>query len=931
MQRELAWRAQQIFETTLERPPETRRAFLRESCSGDDELFARVESLLAHDGEASRFLAQPYVRVPAAEGLDPARSPIGAEVGSYRIVRELGRGGMGSVYLAERNDDQYRQQVAIKVLRGSPTNLDLEQRFRVEREILATLVHPNITRLLDAGNTPSGESFLVMEYVRGMPITRYCNERRLPLRARIELFCTVCDAVRFAHQHLVVHRDLKPANILVSDGGEVKLLDFGIAKLLEPAAVNGEATATQLRILTPNYASPEHLLGQPMTTGSDVFSLGVVLYELLCGRRPYDWGGRTPWEIAAAMREGEARPPSVRLSEPSRPDTDGSRANGQETDAVSLAAARSTSPEALRRRLRGDLDMITLQALRFEARDRFASADDLAEDLRRHLAGRTVRARPATLGYRLGRYLRRHAAALVVGALLLALSVATSVQSFRAVRERDRARLESARAEQASEFLLESFELADPTVTRGETITLKEVLESGANRIRTELVDQPELQARLLRSVGVFYSRMALNEQAREFLDAALELQRSLSGDDELEVAATLYQLSLAAQQRGDYEEAESRARESLALHRRELDPSDPRLTEQLSNLAVMLAYQGRDDEAGPLLRQALELLQRAGAGEEERITVLHNLAGLEARRGNFTAAEELFRQLLDSKRKHLGDRDPTIALGMANLGVVLTETGQYAEALELHRGALERNRELFGDPHPVVARSRLHVAWVLHLIGDFESAEPLLRQALAARRQAFGERHSTVADSLNVLANLLTDTGAFDEAARLFAEALEIREELAGEESRPVATTLTTWAVLELERGELEAAESRLRHALGLRRELLREGHQRTADTLVYLAEVLAERGELEEAHQLAGRAAAVYGSALPAGHWRMALADSVQGKILARQGRVEEAQLRLREAHRRLREVRGERALWTRRARRELATLAAHGAVRH
>src|SRR6266851_1760571 len=435
------------FHSALELSPEERTAFLIQACDGDDELRDRVERLLASHEDAGSFLASPAIidagvisAVDETEG-GGHNDRIGQRIGPYEILREIGHGGMGTVFLAVRADDQYRKEVAVKIVNKGMDTDTILRRFVMERQILANLEHPNIARLLDGGTTLDGLPYFVMEHVEGETIIHYCDQHRLHTLERLQLFRQVCSAVQFAHQNLTVHRDLKPSNIIVTADGTPKLLDFGIAKLL--GSDLPEATATVSRWLTPEYASPEQLRGLPMTTTSDVYSLGVVLYELLTGHRPFNFESRSPEEVARLITAGEPIKPSVIIN----------RTNN--TRLTDDAAHRPLTPEAishtrdgnvdkLRRRLAGDLDNILLKALRKEPERRYASVQEFSEDLRRHLEGLPVLARPDTLSYRTCKFITRHKAGVAAAAMvLLTLMSATIITSWQArVARQERAKAE---------------------------------------------------------------------------------------------------------------------------------------------------------------------------------------------------------------------------------------------------------------------------------------------------------------------------------------------------------------------------------------------------------------------------------------------------------------------------------------------------------
>ncbi|HEX3130069.1 MAG TPA: serine/threonine-protein kinase [Thermoanaerobaculia bacterium] len=770
-----------VLEQALERDPADRASFLSTACRADQGLRDEVESLLATDVEAGDFLSEPVFGPYRGE---PYGLEEGARLGSYRVLREIGRGGMGSVYLAVRVDD-YEKQVAIKVM-GLGTAAEIVRRFRAERQILANLGHPGIAKLLDGGTTENGLPYLVMEHVEGRPIDVHCSG--LPLPERLELFCDVCAAVHFAHQNLVVHRDLKPANILVTPEGAPKLLDFGIAKLLDPERYDPAFTEIGLRPMTLDFASPEQVRGEPITTASDVYSLGVLLYRLLTGRSPYT--------AAAGDREGLSL--AVRELEPPRPSD---VVDGKEES----------------RRLAGDLDTIVLRAMGKEPGRRYASAEQLAADVRRHLDGLPVLARPDTLIYRTGKLVRRHPVGVTASAaallMILGFSIAMTVLYRKAVEERERTEQERARAESVSDFLQDLFAIPNPSVSRGEAITAREVLDRGAARIVKDLGDQPELQAELMDTMGRAYRDLGLYTPGRDLLER------------------------------------------SLAIRRATLDGDDPRIAESLNALAFLLRKMGNDADAEPLVREAVDIQLRVfGEEHPETLISLNNLASLLEAKGELGPAEALYRRILEVKRRSLGREHKDVARGLNNLAHLLYVKGDLAEAEPLYREALAIRRKVYGGgPHPEVASSLNNLAALLADQGDDSGAEALYRKALDMRRALYHEPHLDVARNCNNLALLLQSRGDFAAAEPLYREALAIAEAIPDLGRHPDrAVFFRNYASLLVETGRAAAAEPLAREAVAI----FREGHPpsalRIADAESVLGGCLAALGRVTEAEPL-------------------------------------------------------------------------------
>ncbi|HEX6199978.1 MAG TPA: serine/threonine-protein kinase, partial [Thermoanaerobaculia bacterium] len=702
------------------------------------------------------------------------------------------------------------------------------RRFRTERQILAALEHPHIARLLDGGTTDRGLPYLVMEYVDGEPITAYCEARGLPVRERLELFRTVCAAVQVAHQNLVVHRDLKPANILVTADGTPKLLDFGIAKLLNPELSGATVVPTLAgwRPMTPDYASPEQIRGERVTTASDTYSLGVLLYELLTGRSPHDGG---PTELPERARW-------ICDHEPCRP-----------SDAV----ADRDDGGRLRRALAGDLDDIAGKALAREPARRYTSPEQLSEDLARHLAGLPVRARRGTLAYRAGKLLRRHrlTATVVVTLLLSVLAFGTTMGFLAAqlARERDRAELERRRAEEVTAFLVGLFQVSDPRRATGQTVTAREILDEGARRLGSELEDQPGVQAELQGTIGTIYRRLGLLDEAAGALDAALEGRRRLLGLEHPKVAESLNELAIVLQDRGELERAEALYREALDMRRRLLGPEHPDVAQSLSDLGGVRWARGDLAAAEGHFRDSLAMRRRLfGAEHPDVAKSLNNLAIVLWAQGRYGQAEDRFREALRLRRRFLGEEHVEVADALNNLAIVIQAQGRDREGETLYREALDMRRRLLGEEHPLVADSLNNVGYALQGMKEYAKAEGYHREALALRRTLLGEGHPAVAQSLfnlGVVAHGLGDLGAAEERHR---EALALRRRAYGEDHPEVAASLDGLGQVLLDAGRQEEAREALGRALDLRRRKLGVDHPDTERTRQALAR-LPEPGEEE------------------------------------------------------------------------------------
>ncbi|MEM9467814.1 MAG: serine/threonine-protein kinase [Actinomycetota bacterium] len=730
---EPSWeRVEAAFVEILDLPAAERTIALARLTEEDPALGREVTSLVAAD-------AAPVDRLGEAisEALERSvtQETLPASIGPYRPVRELGRGGMGVVYLAERNDAQYRQRVAVKLLKRGLETAEFLRRLRQERQILAGLEHPAIPRLLGGGSTDSGQPYLAMEYVDGEPIDRYCDAQRLDVTSRLRLFARVCDAVQYAHSQLIIHRDLKPANLLVTSAGEPKLLDFGIAKILaaSPWPHTRAETRHGARLLTPAFASPEQLAGEPLSapsstplsTATDVYSLGVVLHLLLFGHLPGEDG-----------------------------------AESIET----IAEHRATTPAKLARRLSGDLEVLLHKALQPEAARRYGSVQQFADDLRRHLDDRPITARPDTWTYQASKFVRRHRA-LVAAAVLIVVSLSTGLVGT--TWQAQRARAQQARAEHFLNLLVDASRAADPWSQPGEVVPVDRVLDDWTRQLRTWMEQYPADRAQVLETIGRVRLHQGRLDEADEALAAAL--------DDHPEHARTLAALAEVRFAQGRLREAEELARRALALRLTEGEER-PEVAESLNDLAAVLEAQGRSDEARALYRQALDLRRRLfGEAHPTTANSLGNLGALAFHRGELETAERHLRRAVETLDQAHGLAHPMVTEHRANLAAVLQELDRLDEAEALLRAALDRQLAVLGEDHAQVARSRAGLARVLARSGHMGEAEALLRAAFASQRAAVGERHPLVAELAVPLGDLRFRRGDVEEAETLYRQAATI------------------------------------------------------------------------------------------------------------------------------------------------------------
>jgi serine/threonine-protein kinase len=901
----VAWETvKDLFYEALREGP-GRRAHLLEACAGDGDLRGEVESLLAAYESDPGFIEAPLLSCFESRPRDPAGR---ARLGRYRLERPIGFGGMGAVWLAQRADEAFEKRVAVKLLRTDALLDDPRRaeervrRFHAERQVLADLDHPNIARLLDGGTSEDGVPYLVMDYIDGQPVDDYCREHSLGVRERLALFCAVCEAVHHAHQRLVVHRDLKPGNILITPAGVPRLLDFGIATLL------GSGVPTSAHPMTPQYASPEQLRGEPVSTASDIYSLGVVLYELLAGVRPFQARGSPASEAARSLVGGEPARPSA------------------------------LAPPELARGLAGDVDAIVLKALRARADERYSSAAELRADIRRHLEGFPVLARRGTLPYRAARFVRRHRLGVgAAGLVLLALSgglVAATRQARRADREAET-------AVAATRFLVDLLREGDPYAVEdpprpgeADPTVSAILLRRARERVWGELADQPAVQAVLLQALGEIHTSLGYHEEAEKLLAGAERVARPGSPD-------LAFARANALLERGEHAAAVAAFAEVLARDREALEGGHPDLALDLNNLALALKESGDLAAALVALREALEICRRGPAepaglallltnhgallrdqGEHEsaqaafdealgaaaameegarrdftRAAALANAAELHRRRGDraraetelaealalfesscgsrnaYTAralnnlglarlergdhveAESLLRRSLDLRRALLGPRNPEVATSLTNLGLLAAERKDLAEAERCFREALEVCAAAVPPEHPLRIGAGVKLAITLFDRGAHAEARPLLEEALERQQATLTPDHPELATTLAALGAVLTRSGEPDLAEPLLREAWEIRSRPAGN-ALLAANVQSLLGECLLELGRPDEAEPLLRASLGVLEASLGPAHARTGQARERLAVLLEQTGRSAQAAELRARA---------------------------------------------------------------------------
>lgn len=839
---------QHIFEQALEVDNTERASLIRSLSDGDDEICHEVLSLLDADNEHDNILDKS---VGALLNLPQDENLTGRKVGPYILKKEIGQGGMGAVYLAERDDTDFKQVIALKIIKRGMDTDEILRRFSHERQILAGLKHPNIARLYDGGITDDGLPYFTMEFVDGEPITDYCNNNRLSIDERLTLFLEVLDAVIYAQSNLIVHRDLKPGNIFITKDGTVKLLDFGIAKLIGDNDIypdSPELTKTGYQVMTPGYASPEQVRGEPVTTASDVYSLGIVLYELLTGHRPYIVQGISPFEIEKV----------ICTTDPSKPSTVISRIDDSVKDTPStkdadkiIAELRHTTPEKLKKKLRGDLDNISMKALTKEAGSRYTTAQRFSDDIRRHLKGLPVSARAATLTYRFTKFIRRNTFPLSAAVLFIGvISSLTVYYTINLSDERDKAKLEAEKAKAVSEYVTSLFEISNPNEAKGQTITARELLDEGAARLETDLADQPEIQVELMDVISNVYYSLSQLDKAKYYSRKAVDLSRQIYNDNDKAVSVSLHRLGDLYFEAGDYASAESLYTEAVTIDSKLFGANDTSVAYHYTAIGSVHRHLTDYENAKIYYEKALKI-QRDNF-EPPNLDLAYTLANL-GRLYQFTeqydTAEKLFIESLEMRQEILGLENFETVASLGTMGSLMLVQENYIKAIEYYTTALNALQALVDDNHRYVGGIMGSLAYSYYKEGNLPIADSLFKKAIGIAQANLPENHVGTTPTLSGYGQMLIEMNMLDSAYAMLSKAYTIRKTHYPPNHRLTIVTEANLGYCLFKLNKFSEAEEKLTHAYAVQLDLFGPDNHLTKEFKGYLQEFYTGTNQPEKA----------------------------------------------------------------------------------
>jgi len=838
-------KVQELFERALEFSKEDRIPFIKKQCEGEKDLFEEVVSLLEADDNV-----HPVLDRKASEiiNIEEKLNFVGQIIGNYKLVEEIASGGMGTVFLAERCDGVFEQKVALKIIKPGLSTIPIIRRFQNERQILANLQHTNIARLFDGGVTDDRRPFFTMEYVEGTPIDEYCDQNKLTINERLNLFIKVCETVQFAHNNLVIHRDLKPNNILIKEDGSIKLLDFGISKVLSADGENVDIptiTQAEINLLTPEYSSPEQIKNSKISVSTDVYSLGIILYKLLSGKNGHDFKSRTFNEFERVVCEQNLLKPSVALFNQNE--------NDDENQILNYCYNRKTTPNKLRKLLSGDLDNICMMALRKEPERRYPSVEMLAYDIERYINNIPILARKDSYVYSSRKFILRHRAVVTTAiALFFIVNGLILYYTIQLRAERDKANLEARKSEQVASFLQELFLVSDPSESKGESITARELLDRGATQIKGGLDEEPEIKAQLLNTIGRVYTNLGLFKSAKDIFLKIKNHPKSVQINNET-LIESLISLGSLYRLNGEYELAGEIILKTLDECKEIFGDEHHLVGDCYLNLGGYYYETGDYKKSYLNYNKAEKIFRKNYGNKNEKVAAVINALGVLSYEDNhLNNADSLYRESIKIVIGLKGEINQSVAEYQNQLAQVLRHQGKYSEAQILYEKALSTRKKLFGNEHPDVAASLNHLSRLYYNQEMFDEAEPLAREALKIRLSVFAEDHPEVSASRSSLAGVLFYKKKFKEAENLYREAYNASFNKLGESHPYTPAIQGNLGRTLFELGNYVEAEKHLLRSFSLLKEIFNFDHKYIISRVNWISELLIETGRFNEAEKL-------------------------------------------------------------------------------
>ena len=872
------------FEYCLDLDEANREEYLNKIGADDEGLKLEVKSLLSY----SELSMESFIEQLSYSHEDDSSAKW---IGDYKLISELAQGGMGIVYLAESNQQLANRQVALKLLQKDSVTPNVLRRFKQECHILTQFQHQNIASVFDNGINEEGAPYLVLEYIDGQHINEYCDSHALSVVDRLRLFEDVCSAVAYAQERMVVHRDLKPSNIVVSKDRQVKLLDFGIAKILEEDRMDLSLpkTRTGAKLMTLRFASPEQVLSGKVTKATDVYALGVILYELLTGRSPYDLKDKSTYEIERLILETEPILPSnvITRAEILRNE------KGAGVDLMDIICEnRSTNTQQLRSQLRGDLDVIVMKALKKDPMRRYLSAAELKDDIVRFLAGKPIKARPENYFYKTSKFLSRHQVvftSMLVFVLAAVVGTLISIQEIR--EERDIAEEALVKTQEVTEFIISVFKLSDGYKGRADSLTAREILDIGVSRVQEELNDQPEIQAEMLEVIGRVYNNLGMYEESVMQLKQSLKIRLNSSTANQLEIASSLYELGSTYWRDSDYESADSIFKQVVELRTTHLDKNHVLIAQAKNSLGNVLMDQGSYEKAIPNYEEALTIFSSHEDEKRPTATVLSNLGALYYYIGEYETSAGYHLRAINQRRMLPGNNNADIGTSLNNYAQVLNTIGEFEKAEIAQRECIDLWEKELGKSHPTIVVGKGNLAKIKISTEEYEVAERLLRESLEIAMSTLREDHVSTLITQTYLADVLRESDNLEESTSILRTAIPKLKTVLGDDHPHVARSIHSLAQSLEKLGANSDSEMRFKESLAKRQFTLRPNHPDIASSLNDLGAFLAKQGRHPEADSLLRQALAIRKDVFSERHWRIVEVMNALGKSYTAQQKFGEA----------------------------------------